>query len=389
MINIDQIRNDTPACKDKLFFDSAGASLVPSIVSKTVTEYLDAESKIGGYKLADLRREQIYGFRTEGAKLLNTQARNVIFAPSATGAFGLALSSIPFEKEDVILTSNNDYISNFLQYIWLEKRFGVETIRINSLDNGDLDLSHLEALIKSNPPRLVALTHIPTNSGLVQDVVSAGKICKKHNILYLVDACQSFGQMPVDVQEIQCDFLSVNGRKFMRGPRGTGLLFVADTILEKDFAPLTLDASSADWTAPNAIRLRSDASRFGLFETPVAFLLGLKAAMAYANEVGLDNIRDYNSQLRERLTANLSTIPGIRQLDMGSYRSNIITFVKEGMNQAAMTELLDKHDVYYSVSRRGSALIDFDKKGLDWAIRFSPHYFNTLEEMDRVAEILS
>ncbi len=388
MINIDQIREDTPNCKDKLFFDSAGASLVPNLVSETISEYLEAESQIGGYKLASLRQEEISGFRTEAATLLNTHARNIVFMSSATSAFGAALSAIPFEKGDIILTSNNDYVSNFIQYIWLKKRFGVITKRINSLANGDLDTSHLEFLINEEQPKLVAISHIPTNSGLVQDVTAVGAICKKHNILYLVDACQSVGQLVVDVQEIQCDFLSTNGRKFLRGPRGTAMLYVADSILEKEYAPLIMDLHSTEWTSEDTIQLGPEANRFGLFETPVAFVLGFKAAITYANDVGMSNIQSYNTKLRERLTRNLGSIPGIRLLDKGTQRSNIITFIKEGVDKATHVEFLDKHDIYYSVSSRSSALIDFDKKDVEWAIRFSPHYYNTLEEMDRVSEIL-
>jgi len=265
----------------------------------------------------------------------------------------------------------------------------VITKRINSKANGDLDISHLESLINEELPRMVALTHIPTNSGLVQDVITVGALCKKHSILYLVDACQSVGQLAVDVQQIQCDFLTATGRKFMRGPRGTGLLYVADSILERDYAPLILDLVSAEWTSATTVQLRQDAGRFGLFEVPFALLLGLKATMEYSNNIGMENIQAYNSQLRERLTSNLSAISGIRLLDQGSQRANIITFVKEGMDQATTKALLDKHKVYYSFANRASALIDFDKKGLEWAVRLSPHYFNTLEEMDKVAEILS
>ena len=388
-MNTPQIRQDTPGCDDKLFFNSAGSSLPPAVVGQKISEYLHEEEQIGGYKLADLRAEEIRGFYEEAARLLNTRAANIAFANHATDAYAKALSSIPFENGDSILTSDDDYVSNYLNFLSLRKRFGIRILRIRILENGDLDLDHCRQMLKEYRPRLLALTHVPTNSGLVQDAVAVGRLCRETDTLYLLDACQSVGQMPLDVEQIGCDFLSATGRKFLRGPRGTGLLYVSDRILHEGYAPLFVDLRGADWTAADQYELQPDARRFETWEIPYALLLGLKEAIAYANRLGLEQIQAFNRKLMQQLSKQLGRIEDVRQFDRGTEQAAILTFRKEGKSLTDTQAYLDQHNVYYSVSQKSSAQIDFERKGIDWAIRLSPHYFNTTKEAEALVELVS
>ncbi|MGB3467169.1 MAG: aminotransferase class V-fold PLP-dependent enzyme [Cyclobacteriaceae bacterium] len=386
--NIIQIRKDTRYCEDKIFLNSAGASLMPSVVVDHMKEYLDEEEKLGGYKLVEVREKEISEFYTEVGKLLNCQAKNVAFSFNATDAYSKALSAIEFESGDVILTTDDDYVSNQIAFMSLEKRHGVRFVKAKNLGNGDLDLVDFEKLIKTHQPKLVAVTHIPNNSGLIQDVEAIGDLCEKYDVLYIVDACQSAGQIPLDVKKIKCDFLSATGRKFLRGPRGTGFLYVSDKVLDSTMAPLFMDLRGATWTEKERFQISETAKRFEIWELPYAGLIGLKEAVKYATNIDLDVIRDRNSQLLERLAAKMKQVGGIKRFDKGSEKANIFTFQKEGVSQEALTGFLDKHHVFYSVATIHVARIDFEKKGIDWAVRISPHYFNTEEEMDRLATIV-
>jgi len=388
MLDLNKIREETPHCKDKIFLNSAGASLMPNPVVNRIKSYLDEEVKYGGYDTYSRYEEEINQFYTAAGQLLNCSAKNIAFAFNATDAFAQALFSIPFDKGDVILTTDDDYVSNHAQFYMSYQRFGVQTIRINTLESGELDLMHLERLIREHHPKMVSVTHVPTNTGKVQDVEAVGKICEQYGTIYMVDACQSIGQMPIDVQKIKCDFLCVTGRKFLRGPRGTGFLYISDRILEREVAPLRIDAWSADWIAPNQFEYHPEAQRYEVFEQSYACTLGLKEAMQYANDLGVENIYRHNQTLLSRLRANLLEIADIQIMDQGDHLVNILTFQKTGIDQSRHEEVLRKNKVYYSIAFRGSALIDFDKKGETWAIRLSPHYFNTIEEMDLVAEIV-
>jgi len=362
---------DIPNYGNKIFLNNAGSSLMPLSVRQVIKKYLDEELEIGGYNLAD-----------------QEEAANIAFAHDATDAYIKAISSIPFEKGEVIITSNNDYSSNQIQFISLQKRYGVLIKRIRSVENGDLDIVHFQQLLAEQKPKLVAITHIPTNSGLIQDVEAIGGICEKEDILFLVDACQSVGQIVVDVQQIKCDFLSATGRKFLRGPRGTGLLYVSDKILEAGYAPLYMDGWGGKWTEASAFTMLPSAKRFETWERPYALVVGLAEAIRIANEIGLSSIEQYNRKIQSRLRNNLSALKGIQQYDYGSQTANLVTFRKEGVPLERLEEQLDAHQIYYSVSTFQWGIIDFKEKGVDWVIRLSPHYFNTLEEMDRVAEVL-
>ena len=387
-MDIDKIRKDTPGSADKLFFNSAGSSLPPRSVGETIRTYLDKEEQIGGYRLADLQEEEIRGFYERAGCLLNTDARQLAFASHATDAYAKALSSVPFRDGDVILTTDDDYVSNYLNFLSLQRRFGIRIVRARNLVNGDLDLDHFRQMLKQHRPRLVSLTHIPTSSGLVQDAAAVGALCRETDTLYLLDACQSVGQIAVDVQKIGCDFLSATGRKFLRGPRGTGFLYVSERVLQEGYAPLFVDLRGARWTAAEAYELHPTAQRFETWEVPYALLLGLREAMRYALHIGIDQIEAYNRQLISLMEKQLSALEGVQCFDRGSRRAAILTFRKAGKSLEATCTYLDAHEVYYSVVQQSSAQYDFGKKGIDWAIRLSPHYFNTPEEVERLGAIV-
>jgi selenocysteine lyase/cysteine desulfurase len=387
-MELEKIRAETPGLTGKLFVNSAGSSLMPQPVLDRISEYFNSEQEYGGYKAAEIMKDHIDHFYTQSAVLLNCNPENIAFAFNATDAYSKALSSISFEEGDIILTTDDDYVSNYLNFLALGKKFGIRIERFRNHENGDLDLHDVEFKIKKLNPKLVAVTHVPTSSGLIQDVVSVGQLCASHDCIYLVDACQSAGQIDVDVQEIRCDFLSITGRKFLRGPRGTGLLYVSDRMLEEGFAPLFVDLRGAEWNEADHYSLRKYAKRFELWELPYALLSGLGYAIAYFNNFQTEQIEERNRQLMQRLLHPLKSVPEVRILDQGSRQSNILTFQKTNTEKPKIMEALDCHQVMYSVTERGNALIDFDKKGIDWAIRISPHYFNTFEEMDQLAEII-
>ena len=388
-MDINKIRKDTLGCADKIFFNSAGSSLMPKTVVEQTINYLREEEQFGGYFVANKQIEVINQFYVEIAKLLNCKAENIAFANSNTDAFAKALSSIPFKSGDSIITTDDDYISNQIAFLSLKKRLNLTIYRVKNLATHEIDLEDLESLIKKHQPKLIAVTHVPTNSGLIQNVEAVGKMCKTYNVLYLVDACQSVGQLVVDVQKIGCDFLTATGRKFLRGPRGTGFLYVSDNVLTQKLAPLLIDMNGGKWNSFDDYEPIHTAKKFEYWEQSCATLVGLTEAVRYANEIGLPNIQNYNQHLSNELRKLLTASPNIQVLDQGNSLASIVTFYHHKLALPTLQHLLAQNQVYHSVSFKGSALIDFSKKNVDWAIRFSPHYFNTLEEIEKVAEILS
>ena len=389
MFDINQIREDTPGCHDKLFFNNAGSSLPPKSVTKTMVTYLHEEEQVGGYTLAVQRAADFKETYQEVAKLLNTSAENIAITFNATDSFARALSSIPFINGDTILTTTQDYVSNQIQFLSLHKRWGVNVVRVPGKENGDLDLEAFEQLFKRYRPKLVAVTHVPTSSGLIQEVEAVGEICaKEEDCYYLVDACQSVGQLVVDVRKIKCDFLSATARKFLRGPRGCGFLYVSDKVLQHGLEPLFPDLHGADWVAEHKYRSRSTAQRFEMWEFQYANVIGLKEAVRYANNLSMQAIEEAGLEISGRLREALRGISGVTIWDEGTRLSNIITLRKQGVAQADLEKYLSQHGVYFSMGHAKNALLDARKKDIEWFLRISPHYFNTREEADQLVGII-
>ncbi|MEM9075801.1 MAG: aminotransferase class V-fold PLP-dependent enzyme [Bacteroidota bacterium] len=387
-MNIEKIRGDIADYGNKLFLNSAGSSLMSDQVVVKIEQYLRQEERMGGYAVVESREKDITDFYHQAAKIIGANPKNIAFTHDATDAYIKALSAIDFKNGDIIITTDDDYSSNHIQFISLQKRFGTKTKKIRTLPNGDLDISHFEELLTKFPPKLVAVTQVPTNSGLIQNVEAIGRICEEQEILFLVDACQSVGQLNVDVKKLKCDFLTTTGRKFLRGPRGTGFLYVSEKVLNNGYYPLFIDGGGATWTQTEQFEILQTAKRYETWEKPYALLVGFSEALRYANEVGIDKIQTYNKKIMTRLRDNLMSLSEINLFDKGSKTCNILTFRKEGKSLEEVKKILDSNNVLFSVSQKEWGIIDYDKKGINGTIRLSPHYFNTMEEMDQVSEII-
>lgn len=387
-MNVDTIRRDTPGCADKIFLNSAGSSLMPKIVAEKMTEYLHDEEKLGGYEVAKRRAFETDEFYKETAKLINCGTDNIAFAHNATDAYARALSAVPFKSGDYILTTHDDYLSNLIAFSSLKKRFGIQIIQANNLPSGDVNLNHFEEILNKHRPVLVAVTHVPTNSGLVQPAEAIGEICQRYDTWYLLDACQSVGQLVVDVAKIGCDFLSATGRKFLRGPRGTGFLYVSDKVLRSGLEPLFIDMRGADFKNFEEYEISETAKRFEMWEMPYNALIGLTEAIRYANNSGIENIAEYNKSLVKRLRTGLAQITDLMLLDRGSQVSNIVTFKIDKRRLDEIESALQKAGVFYSLSNKYLSAADFSPPNIEQVVRLSPHYFNTNEEIDKVKEVL-
>jgi len=388
-LDLDALRRDTPGTAGRVHLNNAGAALVPLPVLRAVQGHLELESRLGGYEAADAVREEVEEARAAVGRLVGAEAANIAFTEHATASFVQALSSVPFRAGDALVTTRQDYVSNQLMYLSLQRRFGVEVLRAPDLPEGGVDPLALEELVHRRRPRLVAATHVPTNSGLVQDVAAVGEVCRRRDVLYLVDACQSVGQMPVDVGSIGCDFLSVTARKFLRGPRGVGFLYVSDRALEMGLEPLFIDMQGADWVAEDLYQPAPDARRFETWEFAYALVLGLGAAASYAQEVGIDAVHRRAWGLASSLRERLQEIPGVTVLDRGAVRSAIVTLHAEGWEPKRLVRALRERGINTSASDRTVAVLDFQDKGVEGALRVSPHYYNTEAELDAFLSALA
>ena len=385
---LDQLRADTPGTLTKIHLNNAGAAMMPAPVISLIKNHIDQEGQIGGYETAHAIQDDILDFYEVTAKLINAQGRNIAFTSSATDAYARALSSIYFKVGDIILTSTNDYASNFIAFISLGKRYGIKIELIKNNQHGLVDLEDLDNKLKTLAPRLLAITHIPTNSGLIQPVEAIGEVVKKYDTLYLVDGCQSIGQLAIDTKKLHCHFFSATFRKFLRGPRGAGFLYVSDDALNQGYAPLYLDMLGANWIEKDVIEMRSDAKRFEEWEKPYALMMGGRACIRYLLDVGVDRIAERCQNLAILLRSQLSQIAKIRVLDRGLDKAALVTFHVQDSSAEKIKSHLSNHHINCSTVVPSSALLDFQEKKVAWAVRLSPHYYNTEEEIDIAMEVM-
>ena len=361
---------------------------MPRAVLDAMVAHLNREAKFGAYESADDAEGAVADAYANVAKLLGTQLRNIAVVENSTVAFFQALSAFDFKAGDVIVTTRNDYISNQLAYLSLARRHGVEVRRAADLASGGADPQSVRELLRDPRVRLLAVTWVPTNSGLMQPVETLGEIAEAAGVPYLVDGCQAVGQISVDVARLKCDFFSGTARKFLRGPRGIGFLYVSDRALKRGDFPLYIDMRGADWVSADGFAPAPDARRFENWEFAYSLVLGMGEAARYALGVGVERgghrARDLAATLRRKLTE----LRGIRVLDRGSELAAIVTIEVAGWDATELSKLLRTRGINTSASLRAYAVIDMDEKRAASALRLSPHYYNTESEVERVVEEL-
>jgi len=380
-IAVGRARADTPGCERIAHLNNAGASLPPRVVVDTVVDYLEREAVAGGYELEETDGAAIEAVYESVARLVGASASEIALCENATRAWDLAFYSIDFQKGDRILTSRAEYASNVMACLQTARRKGASVEIVPDDESGALDVEALADLMDERV-KLAAFTHVGTQGGLVAPVEAAGKVVADWPALYLVDACQSAGQLPLDVDAIGCDFLSATGRKFLRGPRGTGFLFVRDTV---KLEPLFVDLHSATWVETDRYEVRDDARRYEAFERSPALALGLGAAVDYALDVGVDEIAERVGSLAAILRTLLADIPGVVMHDRGDRKCGIVTFTVDGWEPEDLAASLrgDRIQIWYSVVT--SARLDMEARGLRALARASVHYYNTEDELEQLA----
>jgi selenocysteine lyase/cysteine desulfurase len=385
---LQQWRAETPGCTSHIHLNNAGAGLMPRSVLDAIVGHLNREASFGAYESADDAEAAVADVYANVSKLLGAQPRNIAVVENSTVAFFQALAAFDFKPGDVIVTTRNDYISNQLAYLSLARRLGIQLRRAADLPDGGADPHSVQELLRDKRVRLLAVTWVPTNSGLMQPVETLGEIAEAAGVPYLVDACQAAGEIPIDVARLRCDFLSATARKFLRGPRGLGFLYVSDRALKRGDSPLYIDMRGADWVSADTFQPAPDARRFENWEFPFSLVLGLGEAARYALDVGVERGGARARQLAAQLREKLKDVPGIRVLDRGKQLAAIVTIEVAGWDATELSKLLRKRGINTSASLRAYAVMDMDEKRVASALRLSPHYYNTEDELAAAVEAL-
>ncbi|HEY1368874.1 MAG TPA: aminotransferase class V-fold PLP-dependent enzyme [Gaiellaceae bacterium] len=387
MIDLARVRADTPGCLERVFLDSAGSSLPPEPVVRAVSDHLRREAEVGGYVAEEERADDLAGLRASLGRLLRCPPESVALMDSATRAWAQFFYAVPLAPGDRILLSRAEYASNAIAALQRARRHGARVDVVPATSTGELDLDALADLVDERV-RLVSLVHVPTNGGLVNPVREATELVHEVGGLVLLDACQSVGQLDLDVQALGVDALTGTGRKWLRGPRGTGFLHVRPDLI-RELEPPVLDLHSATWVADDRYEPRDDATRFELWESDVAGELGLKAAVDYALELGMDAVEAEVKARADRLRSLLAELPSVTVTDLGRERCGIVSFAVDDVPAPAVRDALSGRAIIVTVSERSSTLLDMSDRSLESLVRASPHYFVSDEQLEEAARAVA
>lgn len=382
-LDVDMLRAQTPGVAHRVHLNNAGAGLMPQPVLDAMVGYLQREAMIGGYEAAGEAAAELDGLYDSLARLVGAAREEIAVTENATVSWQMGFYALPFAPGDRILTARAEYAANYVAFLQVARRTGAVIEVIPDDADGVLDPAALERMIDGRV-KLIAITWVPTNGGLRNPAAAVGQIARRHGITYLLDACQAVGQMPADVGQLGCDILSATGRKFLRGPRGTGFLYVRRALLDR-LEPPMIDHFAAPWVAPGRYQLRPDARRFENWENNYAARLGLKRAVDYALALGLDAIEDRCRRLSTALRDALRAIQGVRLHDLGPDPAAIVTFSAGTVASDRIKAALAAGGFNVSVSAPSSTLLDAQARGLPPVVRASPHYYNTEDEIARFA----
>jgi len=383
-IDVPRARAETEGVGHGVHLNAAGAALMPRCVVDAQIRHVHDEARHGGYEACQHAQNQIARTYSALAELFNCAPAEIALTDSATASWQRVVRALPWQPGDRILTSEVEYASNYITFLQLARHLGVEIGVVPSDADGQIDVDRLESMIDART-RLVALTHVPTNGGLVNPAAAVGRVTRAKGVAFLLDACQSAGQLELDVQTIGCDFLSGTGRKYLRGPRGTGFLYVHPDWIDR-LEPGTLDMRSATWSAADAYSPKPGARKFETFEFNYAGVIGLGTAVDYALSWGLPAIQTRIGWLACTLRRRLDRIPGVTLRDLGRESCGICTFTLDGRTAESVQAALADAHIRVTVSERAGTRLDMDRRNLDAVVRASVHYYNTEEELDLLCD---
>jgi len=383
---VNELRRETPSCSDKPFFNNAGSSLMPKIVYEAHLEYLELEFKLGAYKAAEDSKRKLKRTHRLIAEFINAEEEEIALFENSSYAWQRLVRSLNLQKNDEILFHSSEYSSNYFFLKKLEDEVGIKLIQVPSNGFGEIDIVEMEKSINENT-RLICLTHMPTGNGLVQPADLVGKIAKQKKILYILDACQSVGQFPVDIKKIQCDFLCASGRKYLRSARGTGFLYIRRDLI-KSLNLSFIDLNNIHWEDGEMIQNSQNAQVFEFWETSKANQIVLAESIQYMLDIGINRIREQVDFIASSFRKRFHDFPKINPTDQGRIKSGIITFNHSKIKTSDLYRALKK-EFEVSMVKKNFTHLSFKDRGInDDLIRVSVHYFNTRQEVELFFEEL-
>jgi selenocysteine lyase/cysteine desulfurase len=386
-VDVNQLRADTPGTAHRTHLNNAGAALMSRRTLTAMTDQLELEATIGGYEAAARAGDLIEATYQGLARLLGARREEIALFDNSTHAWSAGFYGVPLGGGDRILTGRDEYGSNVLAYLQVARRTGAELVVVPDDESGQVDVAALESLVDERT-RLIGLTYVPTYGGLINPAAEVGRIARAAGVLYLLDGTQAVGQFPVDMTELGCDLFCGTGRKFLRGPRGTGFLYVRSEALDR-LEPSVVEIGSATWDGRRGFEWEAGAKRFETWERSAVNTVGFGAAVEQALELGMDAIGERAIGLGARLRDQLAALPRVTTYDQGVRKGAIVTAKVDGVPSEDVMAALTAADVNVTLTVPVDNPLDTEERGVHPLVRLSPHYYNTEAELDRATDVIA
>jgi len=379
-LDVQHLRDETPGCQSGIVhFNHAGASLPSQATLDAIIEQLQREARDGPMEAGEHGAVLAEKARRAAAQLLNAPASSIAFASSGSTAWSMAFQALgPWQPGDRILVGRHEWGGN-LASMELAVQAGARVEVIPCDDSGAACPLALQAMIDARV-KLIDLTWLPANGGLINPAQAIGEVARRHAIPYFIDAGQAVGQVPVDVQALHCDVLKSAGRKHLRGPRGTALLYVRGDFLER-LSPAQRDVFSAPWTN-QGFDLRNDARRFETSETSFALLAGLGNALQEMNRLGIERVWERVSRTSERIREALRGMAGVTLHDLGTRQSGLIAFNLAGWDAFELKRRLGLKRINIGANGVAYTPLDMQARGLESVARVSVSPLNNDHDIE-------
>ncbi len=380
-VDVDHERRATSGSSKGHHFNAAGSALPAAATVHAVTAHLAREEELGGYEAAAQMREQVDEVYRSAARLIGAQEEEIALFDSATTGLRVFIDALRIAPGQRIIASRSTYVSHALHLLTIARERGVPLVIAPVDQNRCVDLGALEDLLADGVPSLVTVAHIPTSSGLVEPAAAIGALVARYGGTFVLDATQSIGHLVSDVDDLGCDILVTTGRKFLRGPRGTGFAYVRGSRIA-ELLPTAPDVRGATWSTPLDWELTPGARRFESWEASVASRLGLGAAIDAAIGRGAQATQDWLLWRGQQLRSALAELPDVRVVDPEGAQSAIVTFVVADQPSADVATALARRSVRVVSVPQSHGQWDLGDRAIPNVVRASPHVYNDDNDLE-------
>jgi len=386
--SVEEVRKDIPFLKTGIIYlDNTATTPTPKPVIDAMLEYFNEyNANVGrGVHRATMRATEVFeAVRKKIANVINCDGDEIAYTKNATESINIVAQGLGLKSGDKVVTTVLEHHSNILPWQRLQER-GVKLEVIGATNDCLLRPEDFEAAIDKST-RLIATHQVSNSVGSIQPVEEIGKVAKENDVLFLLDAAQSVGHMPVDVRKIGCDFLAAPGHKGLLGPQGTGFLYFRKE-LGKELKPLLVGGGMVEEVGKDRVEFSKPPQIFDGGTPNIPGIIGLGRACDYVLDIGIERIEKRERELTESMMkiAKIGNVSVYGPTDLNK-RGGVVSFNVKGLGHHDVASMLDELEKIAVRSGHHCAQPTMKHLGVEGTVRASVHYYNLPDEVAKLVE---